>query len=497
MQDAGFSEDLKKELEEKIARSSFRAQNQQAFSIAETPSYAGAGTRAQAAARPWTGDEAIEDSALRMLDDAHKPLRLPGRAPKVPSNVNLKPAPKPVPGTAGQRIAHARDKMSKYTLSQNLDMTEAEREQMRKELKERFTPSARAMPVSLQGLTSLANERIEDAISRGQFRNIQKGKGVNIERDYNASSPFLDTTEYFMNKIIQKQEIVPPWIEKQQELVKAAQTFRSRLRNEWRRHAARLIASQGGTVSEQVLRAKAYALAEANINPPPVKRESMSQIDSQGNLIGSVIIEQSPSPSESGRESDLTTLEKTSEEIGPSSITITESASHSMSEAKAEAPSDTTVIGVSPVTAPESKATEPYRYSSDSSGSVLPSSAPFRDPAWESLEAAYHNLAIQNLNSLTRSYNLMAPKVAQKPYFSLERELNRCYADVAPELPREIEERAKAPKIKIAIEPHKPGGVMERFSRTEKVRVHDERKEKFFGWKDFWRDLWNPGEAKA
>ena len=101
---------------------------------------------------------------------------------------------------------------------------------MRKILKERFTAGARPMPGSVQGLAALANERIEDAIARGQFKNIARGKGLNVERDYNANSPFLDTTEYFMNKIIQKQEIVPPWIEKQQELIKAANVFRARLR---------------------------------------------------------------------------------------------------------------------------------------------------------------------------------------------------------------------------------------------------------------------------
>jgi hypothetical protein len=41
---------------------------------------------------------------------------------------------------------------------------------MRKELKERFTPGARAMPNSIRGLAALANERIEDAIARGQFK---------------------------------------------------------------------------------------------------------------------------------------------------------------------------------------------------------------------------------------------------------------------------------------------------------------------------------------
>jgi hypothetical protein len=49
-------------------------------------------------------------------------------------------------------------------------MTDKEREDMRKELKERFTPGARAMPNSIRGLAALANERIEDAIARGQFK---------------------------------------------------------------------------------------------------------------------------------------------------------------------------------------------------------------------------------------------------------------------------------------------------------------------------------------
>ena len=36
-----------------------------------------------------------------------------------------------------------------------------------------------------------------------------------------------------MNKMIQRQDIVPPWIEKQQELVKTANVFRGRLRADW------------------------------------------------------------------------------------------------------------------------------------------------------------------------------------------------------------------------------------------------------------------------
>lgn len=191
---------------------------------------------------------------------------------------------KAVQRSQGERLANARDRTSAYALSQDPHLTEAEKEAMRKTLKERFSAGARPMPATVQGLAGLANERIEDAIARGQFKNIQRGKGTNVERDHTASSPFLDTTEYFMNKIIQKQEIVPPWIEKQQELVKAAAVFRGRLRADWKRHAARTIASKGGTLEEQVRRAEAYARAEENLNPAKEKREALSEIDEEGRL---------------------------------------------------------------------------------------------------------------------------------------------------------------------------------------------------------------------
>ena len=71
---------------------------------------------------------------------------------------------------AGERLANARDKTSIYAISKETQMTDKEREDMRRELKERFTPGARAMPNSIRGLAALANERIEDAIARGQFK---------------------------------------------------------------------------------------------------------------------------------------------------------------------------------------------------------------------------------------------------------------------------------------------------------------------------------------
>jgi len=108
---------------------------------------------------------------LRMLDDARKPLRSDLRGPaKIPNpTIDLRLQPKPKL-KAGQRLANARDKSSIYAISKDSPMTDKEREDMRRELKERFTPGARAMPNSFRGLAALANERIEDAISRGQFK---------------------------------------------------------------------------------------------------------------------------------------------------------------------------------------------------------------------------------------------------------------------------------------------------------------------------------------
>jgi len=427
------------------------------------------GTRDQAAAQPWTGNEPLHDSALRMLDDSHKRIR--GPAARAPRNIDVKPLPKKKPST-GQRLANARDKTSIYALAQQMGMTEEEREKMRKELKERFSPAARPMPTTLQGLTSLANERIEDAIARGQFRNIPRGKGRNVERDYNANSPFLDTTEYFMNKIIQKQEIVPPWIEKQQELVKLVSRFRSRLRSDWKRHAARSIASKGGSLDEQIRRAQAFALAEERQNPIQTKLERLSEISSDGTL-STVTVMERPPVADGGSDSQTT-------------ITVTETLPEDAPSAEDAEPKNSNEV---------SAHASASHAQSNNRPPVLPMAYPFRDPQWEKAEKAYHTLVMNELNNLTRSYNLMAPKIAQKPYYTLSRELERCFADVAPLLADEIAQRARAPRVKMEIIGHREGGIMEKFGPGHVAKVRDEDVKKGYGFKEFWRDLFRREEG--
>lgn len=478
---AGFSEDLKKQLEERIASANFRAENQSAFMDVELPSTASRHSRDIATATPWAGTESIHDASLRMLNDAHKPLKtgrrthMPGPSAQLPRSIDTGRRNQ---RAAGTRLADARDRSGLYSSLKESDIDEQERQKRFQDLKDRFSPNARSVvPGTIQGLASLANERIEDAIARGQFKNLPN-RGKVVERDYNASNPFLDTTEYFMNKIIQKQEIVPPWIEKQQELVATANKFRSRLRADWKRHAARVIASKGGTLQEQMKKAEAYAKAELIVNPSKKKKETLNAVDPDGHISQISLSGELKVPSPASPVSAVSE-EIVAEHISLDNITQTDSGASEPSGA----PAQTMQIPIQPAGA----------------SSTPPAPYPFRDPEWEKLESSYHKLAINDLNSKTRSYNLQAPDLAKKPYFSLTRELNACYADVAPQLAEVIKDRATKPIRKtegFGQSLSGGGGVMDRLV-GEKVRVRDERVGRQYGFKQFWKDVWGAGKNTA
>lgn len=260
LEQAGFSDTLKKQLEERISSSqndAFKNENQKAFSITNMPSAAGRGTQDIATASPWTGKESLHDVSLRMLDDASKPMKVPSR---IPNPVNLQPAPK-IRQSPGERIRSAKESSQTYKAKEDpkSGLSSHEREEYARELRERFTPVARPMPMSPQGLTNLANERIEAAITRGEFQKIKRGKGINTEH---VDNQFVDTTEFLMNRILKNQDVTPPWIEKQQGLTSNIKKFRDNMWGIWLRHALFLIRKQAKTPEEQLRIARAYAAAE-------------------------------------------------------------------------------------------------------------------------------------------------------------------------------------------------------------------------------------------
>lgn len=475
VEEAGFSPDLKARLEQRIASANLRT------SEASLPDFTSRHSRDLATAEVWTGTESVHDASLRMLNDAHKPLRLgrPPRMPGVEPPRSIDTGHKRDKQGRGVRLANARDRSAVYaTVKDDVDMEAADRERRLQELKDRFDPHARTIvPGTIQGLASLANKRIEDAIARGQFRNIPRGKGRNVERDYNASSPFIDTTEYFMNKIIQKQEIVPPWIEKQQELTAAASKFRSRLRAEWKRHAARTIASRGGSLQDQISAAEAFAKAELAFNPLRKKQEVLTAVDDRGHMSH---ISVSGELKVAGLAGGNATV---SEEITAEKIQLDASTEPVSQPSAIPAVEDTTTRTMKvPVGAPIAP--------------IAPAPYPFRDPDWERIETAYWTVAIKDLNDKARSYNLQAPELAKRPYYNLERELNSCFADVAPQLAEAIVERARAPPKKVQGW-HASGekSVLDNIIGGP-VRVRDERRSKQYGFKQFWRDLW-AGKSKT
>lgn len=391
------------------------------------------------------------------------PYKIP--SPTIPVNVNLKPAAK-VRHSTGSRLASAKDRTHVYALSQSTGLSDKERDEVRKQLTARFEAGARSLPMTIQGLSALANERIEDAIAKGQFKNLPRGKGKHTKTDHNANSAFIDTTEYFMNKIIQKQEIVPPWIEKQQDVAREIDRFRQRLRVEWRRHAARLISSRGGSLEEQQRRARAYAAAEARLVEQRKAEASIAAVSSGAKNDAAL-----PSYSQISHDG----------RISNGSPRATASAVSDSEATKADA--DVTVAATEDADADNS----------------LPQLPPLRDPGFMSIEQGWHQLQIKSINDLTRSYNLQAPQLAQKPYLNLERELNACYADVAPSVVDEVTQRARgvAGPRKGASAPGKSlGGLIEDMLQTnQRTRVYEEDRSKAYGFKELWRDLWKRREA--
>ncbi|EGD88537.1 hypothetical protein H112_03457 [Trichophyton rubrum D6] len=281
-QETGFSEELKQRLQERIAETAFKNENAAAISYANLPQSAGKGTRDIAGAPPWTGNESIHDATLRMLTDASNPMRVPFRPPQPGGPVPTAPKPKRSV-SSGERLAAARERTTEYTLKQDSSISKEERESFRKELQDRFGPAVHSFPVTIQGLSSLANERIEDAMARGQFNNIPRGKGKYTKRDPTADSPYIDTTEFVMNQILQKEDTTPEWIQKQHSMQSEVKQFRNQLRENWRNHAVLMIRSKGGTLEEQIRRARSYAAAESKHNKLFQDRVRLSGSDDNAN----------------------------------------------------------------------------------------------------------------------------------------------------------------------------------------------------------------------
>ncbi|KIK61762.1 hypothetical protein GYMLUDRAFT_166095 [Collybiopsis luxurians FD-317 M1] len=245
----------------------------------------------------WTGDENIQDAVLRMLVDKYKPLRsgtvntaeqklkqTPPRVTtsftkpssgswatesllpssdlhrpwhtqfKAPSHLvssikhaNLPPPPLPrVVSTPTDDKAKRKERelMKRTEQAGRLGKAKESTLDYRLGLKSKSLNGdqpplgGRPNPVSMRGWTSLIEDKIEKARSAGLFNNI-KGRGQPLVQAVEERNPFIGREEFLMNRILQRNEAAPPWVDLQSELDTAVTTFRELLRQSYTRRVVR------------------------------------------------------------------------------------------------------------------------------------------------------------------------------------------------------------------------------------------------------------------
>jgi DnaJ family protein C protein 28 len=67
----------------------------------------------------------------------------------------------------------------------------------------------------------------------------------------------------------------------------------------------------------------------------------------------------------------------------------------------------------------------------------------YRDEEWMAREHAYHTVAVDELNSLVRKYNGLAPYSVRRPYHVLAAELDRVYLEAGRDVLSGLAESAR------------------------------------------------------
>jgi DnaJ homolog subfamily C member 28 len=67
-----------------------------------------------------------------------------------------------------------------------------------------------------------------------------------------------------------------------------------------------------------------------------------------------------------------------------------------------------------------------------------------RDETWEQRQMSYHDTAVEEVNSLVRKYNGIAPYAVRRAYYSRSVEVERLYEECAEDILRGIRERSRS-----------------------------------------------------
>ncbi|KAL6942393.1 hypothetical protein ACO0QE_003568 [Hanseniaspora vineae] len=162
--------------------------------------------------QPWTGEENVKDTSLRMILDKVGPEKNKnsyfytntGFKSKTLKPPKILRAPKI---STKERLETAQDKVLNYKLD-NQEIEKREASEFRALYAEKFTPIG-----SLEKIKSLADARIEESMRNDGFAGLEKLRGKKL--DISLNNPHVSRTEHHLNNMLVKQNIVPPWIEKQ------------------------------------------------------------------------------------------------------------------------------------------------------------------------------------------------------------------------------------------------------------------------------------------
>ncbi|ODV98526.1 hypothetical protein PACTADRAFT_48268 [Pachysolen tannophilus NRRL Y-2460] len=248
-----------------LEQASFDQKYQREIGVSKIKSYVNKHSRDLALHQPWSGKESQQDSTLRMLIDKHKPLSITKKngdsliTPKLPNR---------------ERINHAREKSLDYLLSKHEikeKTPKAQDDKWREQYKERLLGPEMFIPTSFSNTVNaykaVADQRIDEAKRRGDFENLPN-RGKPFKKDSHSSSAYIDRTEYHLNNILKRQDIVPPWIEKQSSVEVVIRNFRDSLDKDWLKRGINLICEKypNKSLQDQSKIIEQFAIAESQDN---------------------------------------------------------------------------------------------------------------------------------------------------------------------------------------------------------------------------------------
>lgn len=175
--------------------------------------------------KPWDGNESVMDASMRMLLDSKPPPK------KFHSNKIITP-----PLSIKDRLANAKESSLDYKVNKKLSKEDDDWREMYKE--RLLGPSMlinHSNPHTTIGfINTIANTAINASINQntGKFESedMHSVRGKPLSKEHLAN---CTDSNYFINQILNKQEILPPWVETHQSIDRELSSFRNDMDKKW------------------------------------------------------------------------------------------------------------------------------------------------------------------------------------------------------------------------------------------------------------------------